>query len=122
MNEFERKLSQQPFRAPPAGLREAILGAPSNVVIVARWTWRDWLWPSPRAWAALAAVWTIFVGISLFSGDAARSREMSGGPMPDGRMSQEPSGAVAAVISDNRVSLLSFYQTHRLENAFAYSN
>jgi hypothetical protein len=21
------------------------------------WTWRDWLWPSPIAWAAMAVVW-----------------------------------------------------------------
>lgn len=25
----------------------------------ARWTWRDWLWPSPLAWGALAALWVI---------------------------------------------------------------
>ena len=24
-----------------------------------RWTWRDWLWPSPLAWGALAAVWVV---------------------------------------------------------------
>ena len=24
-----------------------------------RWTWRDWLWPSPLAWGALAAIWVI---------------------------------------------------------------
>ena len=24
-----------------------------------RWTWRDWLWPSPLAWGALAAIWVV---------------------------------------------------------------
>ena len=24
-----------------------------------RWTWRDWLWPSPLAWGALATIWVI---------------------------------------------------------------
>ena len=24
-----------------------------------RWTWRDWLWPSPPAWGALAAIWVV---------------------------------------------------------------
>lgn len=28
----------------------------------ASWTWREWLWPSPLAWGALAVVW---LGISL---------------------------------------------------------
>ena len=24
-----------------------------------RWTWREWLWPSPLAWGALAAIWAV---------------------------------------------------------------
>ena len=24
-----------------------------------RWTWRDWLWPSPVVWSGFAAVWLI---------------------------------------------------------------
>jgi hypothetical protein len=27
-----------------------------------RWSWRDWLWPSPVAWAAMAAVWIMVLG------------------------------------------------------------
>jgi hypothetical protein len=27
-----------------------------------RWSWRDWLWPSPVAWAAMAAVWILVLG------------------------------------------------------------
>ena len=26
-------------------------------VAESRWTWRDWLWPSPLAWGSLALVW-----------------------------------------------------------------
>ena len=26
-----------------------------------RWTWRDWLWPSPLAWCGFAAVWLIVI-------------------------------------------------------------
>jgi hypothetical protein len=29
------------------------------------WTWRDWLWPSPLAWGAFAAIWVIFAGRSF---------------------------------------------------------
>ena len=38
MNDFERKLSQQPFRDPPADLRAAILGAAAKVIALERWT------------------------------------------------------------------------------------
>ena len=104
MNEFERKLSQQPFRAPPAGLREAILSTPSNVVIVSSWTWRDWLWPSPRAWGALAAVWAIFATVSFFQGDAA------------------PPAPVVAVQPAVSVTLLSFHQTRHRDHVLELSN
>jgi len=65
MNDFERKLSQQPFRQPPPEWREAILHVPENVIVPDRRAWRDWLWPSPKAWAALAAVWVIFVALAF---------------------------------------------------------
>ena len=67
MNDFERKLSQQTFRTPPADLREAIFGSAARIVVPPAWTWRDWLWPSPTAWAALAALWVIFATIDLAS-------------------------------------------------------
>ena len=68
MNDFERKLSQQTFRAPPADLREAIFGpaeAPPAVTEPPRGTWRDWFWPSPLAWGALAALWIVFAVLSM---------------------------------------------------------
>jgi hypothetical protein len=104
MNDFERKLSQQPFRTPPPGLREAILGVPSNVVPVARWTWRDWFWPSPQAWAALAAVWAIFAAVSLFPGQGAP---------PPAAIVQQPAVPV---------TLLSFHQTRHFDHVLELSN
>lgn len=62
MNDFEDKLRQQAFRIPPADLREALFGsdAPAEKIITPPpSTWRDCLWPSPKAWAALAALWLI---------------------------------------------------------------
>ncbi|EDY21984.1 hypothetical protein CfE428DRAFT_0109 [Chthoniobacter flavus Ellin428] len=64
MNEFERKLSQQIFRPPPADLRATLFGASPLAAASAPpalWTWRDWFWPSPQAWGALAALWVVFV-------------------------------------------------------------
>ena len=66
-DDFERRLRQQPFRAPPPELREAIFGRaenPANVIEPARWTWRDWFWPAPQAWGALAALWLLFAALT----------------------------------------------------------
>jgi len=57
-DEFEEKLRRQPRREIPANWREEILG-PLRAVGTARpapW-WRQWLWPHPVAWGALAAAW-----------------------------------------------------------------
>ena len=34
-------------------------------------TWRGWLWPSPFAWAALAAIWLGLAGLSRVDRPAA---------------------------------------------------
>ena len=81
MNDFERKLSQQPFRLPPPEWREAILHPPENVVVPTTHTWRDWLWPSPKAWAALAAVWFIFLALAI-SREPAPPRAIAASPQP----------------------------------------
>lgn len=111
MNDFERKLSRQPFREPPPGLREAILGASSKVVTVARWTWRDWFWPSPQAWAALAALWAIFAAVAFLPGQSA--------PPPAAIVTQPPA-APATLASP--VALLSFHQTRDLDHVLEPSN
>ncbi len=104
MNDFERKLSQQPFRMPPSDLRAAILGVPSNVVTPESWTWRDWLWPSPRAWAALAALWVIFAALSFGTGET---------PSP---------GSTAALPPGDSVTLLTFHQTRALNHVLELTN
>jgi hypothetical protein len=60
MNDFERKLAAQPFREPPADLRRTILAACEPTP---RGGWREWLWPAPAAWAALAALWLAFFAV-----------------------------------------------------------
>ena len=67
MNDFERKLRDTPMRTPPRGWRAEILAAlPANQPAALRW--RAWLWPSPRAWAALAAIWLVLIAIESFTG------------------------------------------------------
>ncbi len=67
MNDFERHLAAQPFRTPPADLRAAILAATPAA------SWRDWLWPSPLAWAALALIWVALYAVEAPARNAARA-------------------------------------------------
>jgi hypothetical protein len=71
-DEFEQQLQRQPLRTPPEEWRREILEA-ANAAARARtpafsppcelW-WREWLWPSPRAWAGLAAAWVIILALN----------------------------------------------------------
>jgi len=71
-DEFEQQLQRQPLRSPPEEWRREILEA-ANAAARARspacnppcepW-WREWLWPSPRAWAGLAAAWVIILSLN----------------------------------------------------------
>jgi hypothetical protein len=54
MSDFEDKLRALEFRAPPQDIRRRVLAATNQVR-----TWRDWLWPSPLAWAAVVMIWLI---------------------------------------------------------------
>ena len=53
MSDLENKLRSLAFREPPQDIRRRVLAA------TPRWTWRDWFWPSPLAWGAIAAVWLV---------------------------------------------------------------
>jgi len=81
-DEFEQKLSAQPWQEVPPSWRREILHAARQAsraekepVAIKFWiVLSDWLWPSPKAWAGLAAAW-IFIGLVNFSlpnGAAAR--------------------------------------------------
>jgi hypothetical protein len=56
MSDLENKLRSLAFREPPQDLRRRVLAAAP-----AARTWRDWFWPSPIAWAAVAAIWLIAI-------------------------------------------------------------
>ena len=109
MNDFERKLREQPFRVPPLDLRAAIFGsaeAPSPIVEPARWTWRDWFWPSPEAWGALAALWIVFAVMSA------------------GNQSAEPVESTAGAMAEPQFSatLLSYHNTSDLNHVLDLTN
>ncbi len=68
MSDIENKLRSLAFREPPQDIRRRVLAA------TPRWTWRDWFWPSPVAWGAIAAVWLV----ALATEPSAPSTESSG--------------------------------------------
>lgn len=68
MSDLENKLRSLAFREPPQDIRRRVMAA------TPRWTWRDWFWPSPLAWGAIAAVWLV----ALATEPSAPSAESSG--------------------------------------------
>jgi len=69
--DFEKQLQRQPLREVPGEWRTEILRsaqaasphASRPMPHAVAW-WREWLWPSPQAWAGLAAVWVVIVGLN----------------------------------------------------------
>jgi hypothetical protein len=65
MNDFERLLRSQPFREVPPEWRREIVHRAREPDGTRAAGWREWLWPSPLAWGAMAAVWLVFLGGEL---------------------------------------------------------
>jgi|SRR5437773_3420650 len=77
MDDFETRLQRQSMRPIPRGWREEILDAARRTSDVpvsiirpqpSSW-WHGLLWPCPQAWAGLAAVWGLILGLNLASRD-----------------------------------------------------
>jgi hypothetical protein len=92
---FEQRLQEQPLRQPPAEWRREILGAARLVnraddrlpATAHGWSWvalRQWLWPCPEAWAALAAAWIASAALSL-----ATPSTPAASPEPEARLRPE---------------------------------
>jgi hypothetical protein len=86
-DDFENQLQRQPLRAAPAEWRAEILQAarsasppraPRLAPPASPW-WREWLWPSPQAWAGLAAAW---IAIAVLKGVSSRNEMAKQTPKP----------------------------------------
>jgi len=99
-DEFEKQLQRQPLRAVPDHWRAEILreakasvaadvrrrtdeahaaAQPIRLLTSAGTTqawWREWLWPSPQAWAGLAVVWLIILALNM-TGSSRSSSDMA---------------------------------------------
>ncbi len=62
--DFEEYLRRQSIRPVPAHWRGEILRAARAQPAAPPW-WREWLWPSPRAWAGLAAAWGLILLLTV---------------------------------------------------------
>jgi len=77
-DEFEKKLSRQPLRVVPGEWRAEILAAArahepvchSSFVVGRSW-FAALLWPHPKAWAGLAAVWIAIFALNSSMRDNA---------------------------------------------------
>ena len=76
--QFENRLQRQPLRPVPPVWRAEILSAAREATASRQsspasshssW-WRELFWPHPTAWAALATVWLVMLGVQFVSHDA----------------------------------------------------
>lgn len=101
MNEFENELKQQPLRRVPGHWRAQILAQASAEKRARRhepW-WAALLWPSPKAWGSLAAVWALMVAFSMAT---TRERSVSEEPQQTAqvRMAMEEKRRLQAEIEE----------------------
>jgi hypothetical protein len=61
-SDFEKRLQEQRMREIPRHWRAQMLAAAQTPPAA---SWREWLWPCPRAWAGLAAAWVMILGMNL---------------------------------------------------------
>ena len=100
-DDFEEHLRRQPLRPVPGEWRDQILRTAAarddrrtqaSSPLVTSW-WRELLWPSPQAWAGLAAVWLL---IFLVNVSDVRSKTPSNSRIP------APSGEAALILQEQR--------------------
>jgi hypothetical protein len=100
MDDFEKKLCQQPLRPIPAEWRSRILARaaetsrPRPAEFDSRQSWISrLLWPYPRAWGALAVIWTVLLTIHISLSEGSNSQV---------RQDTSPSPQVAQVLKEQR--------------------
>ena len=89
MNDEELKACLATLRVPPCdgAAQSAALNLSLDALgrceeTQARWTWRDWLWPSPLAWGALATIWVLVLARDFASSPGIRSEPAVSATVP----------------------------------------
>ena len=91
--QFEKRLSRQPLRKIPGEWRAEILVATQSVarprlrasfLSTFNQQLSTFIWPHPKAWAALAAIWIFIFAVNFFMRDnSPRIAEKSAPPSPE---------------------------------------
>ena len=92
-DDFEQQLRNQPLRSLPSTWRAEILETArratrpqrSAPILQLPW-WQEWLWPGPQAWAGLAAVWVILLGLRLTAPSTPAPWTAQRPPSPEAQM------------------------------------
>ena len=81
MDDFEKKLCEQPLRPIPGEWSSLILNRAAEIArprlseFDSRQSWMSrFLWPYPRAWAALAVIWVALLTIHVSLADRSSSQ------------------------------------------------
>jgi hypothetical protein len=69
-SDFEKRMQDLPMREVPGHWKARIIAAAQPQPA---W-WREWLWPNPRAWAGLAAVWGFILLLSVTTPEEPSAR------------------------------------------------
>lgn len=75
MNDFESELKKQPTRPVPEHWRAQILAGTRISKREQQPWWAALLWPSPKAWSALAAAWVVMIGFSAVTRESSSREE-----------------------------------------------
>jgi hypothetical protein len=94
-DQFEKRLQRQPLREIPPAWREEILAAAEasrrptpvpalNFTSILKRRLRESLWPAPQAWAGLAALWLVILGVNFATREPSSQNmtHRSGPPTP----------------------------------------
>ena len=98
MDEFEQFLKKQPLREVPPAWRAEILPTDAQSKAVQPAWWREWLWPSPVAWAGFACVWVVILMLNVATRPLAAERQLAERP-------QAPSLDITMALTQQRKEL-----------------
>ncbi len=89
-DDFDQRLTRQPLRPVPAAWRDELLARAGGIqpstplfqLSTFNFQLRQWLWPCPQAWAALAAVWVLLLAVNFSTRDRSATNTASANALP----------------------------------------
>ena len=116
-DEFEQQLQRQPLRPIPAEWRTEILAAaraagprPSALDAQSASWWRELLWPSPLAWAGVAAAWAVILALNSAAWSDADATAAA-------RRPPAPPAVIEMALAQRRQLMSSLFDTAPVEAA-----